>query len=75
MQAVVERRGLSRQEFAAQVGCGTSQLFKYEKEGLPPRMNRLVRAAILAQAMHFGVTPSTAAMRAKISSLSKGKLD
>jgi DNA-binding transcriptional regulator YiaG len=70
----VERSGLSRQEFAAQVGCGTSQLFKYQQEGLPPRMNTLVRANILKRAVDAGVVTSNAAARSKVQKLSKGRL-
>lgn len=73
VQATVERSGLSRQEFAAHVGCGTSQLFKYEKEGLPPRMDRLVRAGILAEAVKHGVVSENASVRAEIQKLSKGQ--
>jgi hypothetical protein len=68
----VEKSGLSRQEFAELVGCGTSQLFKYQKEGLPPRMNKLVQANILEQAVQHGVIQSNAALRAEIAKLSKG---
>ena len=71
--ATVERSGLTRQEFAERVGCGTSQLFKYQKEGLPPRMNKLVRAKILQSAMESGVIPQSAALRAEIAKLSKGQ--
>jgi hypothetical protein len=67
----VEGSGLGRQEFAALVGCGTSQLFKYQKEGLPPRMNRSVRAAILTQAVQQGVIAQNAALREAIRKLSK----
>ena len=74
MSATIQRSGLSRQEFAATVGCGTSQLFKYQKEGLPPRMNKLVRANILEMAMEMGVLPESVALRANISKLAKGEL-
>ena len=65
----VERSGLSRLEFSESVGCGTSQLFKYQKEGLPPRMNSHVRAAILEQAAQHGVVTSNAALREAIRKL------
>jgi len=64
MCATVECSGLSRQEFAEKVGCGTSQIFKYQKEGLPPRMNKLVRASILEMEMEMGVLPESAAILA-----------
>lgn len=70
--SIVERTGLSREEVAQQVGCGNSQLFKYEKEGLPPRMNRKVRAAILQLGVETEVLSSNAAIRAIISKLGKG---
>ena len=69
----VKRSGLTRQEFAEKVGCGTSQIFKYQKEGLPPRMNRDVRAHILKAAVETGVLPPNAPLRASINKLSKGK--
>jgi len=75
VSATVERSGLSRQEFAARVGCGTSQLFKYQKEGLPPRMNRLVQANILQVAVETEVLPSNAVLRATIAKLSKGAIN
>lgn len=75
VELTVERSGLSRQEFAELVGCGTSQLFKYQKEGLPPRMNRLVRAAILNQAVEHGVKMQNAVLRESIRKLSKGGED
>lgn len=68
----VERSGLTRHEFAQRVGCGTSQLFKYQKEGLPPRMNSSVRARVLEQAVDTGVVASSAALRAGIAKLLKG---
>jgi DNA-binding transcriptional regulator YiaG len=68
---IVERTGLSREEVAQQLGCGTSQLFKYEKEGLPPRMNRAVRAAILQLGIDTGVLADNALTRATISKLAK----
>lgn len=68
---IVQRTGLSREEVAQQLGCGTSQLFKYEKEGLPPRMNREVRAAILRLGIETKVLPANAATRATITKLSK----
>jgi hypothetical protein len=67
------RSGLSRDAFAHLVGCGTSQLFKYSKEGLPPRMNSGVRAAILSQAVQQEVIASNAALREAIGKLSKGE--
>lgn len=70
--ATVEGSGLTRQEFSAHVGCGTSQLFKYQKEGLPPRMNRLVHANILQMAIEAGVLAPNAGLRATIGKLSKG---
>ncbi|HEX8551080.1 MAG TPA: hypothetical protein VF681_05935 [Abditibacteriaceae bacterium] len=70
----VKRSDLARQEFAAEVGCGTSQLFKYEKEGLPPRMDKLVRANILNRAVELGVVAQNAAARAEIKKLSKDRL-
>jgi hypothetical protein len=54
------------------VGCGTSQLFKYQKEGLPPRLNRIVHANILRMALQTGVLPQNAALLALINKLSKG---
>jgi hypothetical protein len=69
--AIVQRSGISRDQLAKQLGCGTSQLFKYEKEGLPPRMDRHVRAAILQLGMDTEVLPSNAALRGAISKLSK----
>jgi hypothetical protein len=68
----IARSALSRQEFAGQVGCGSSQLFKYQKEGLPPRMNAVVRARILEQAVELGVITANAALRAGIAKLLKG---
>ena len=69
--AIVTRSGRSRDELAQHLGCGTSQLFKYEKEGLPPRMNRQVRAAILQLGTETGVLPANAGMRAIIAKLAK----
>ena len=69
--AIVQRTGLTREEVAQQLGCGTSQLFKYEKEGLPPRMNRTVRAAILQLGIETQVLPGNAALRATIAKLAK----
>lgn len=59
--AIVHRTRLSRDEVAKHLACGTSQLFKYEKEGLPPRMNRQVRAAILKLGLETQVLPANAA--------------
>lgn len=73
--ATVEASGLTRQEFARQVGCGTSQLFKYGQEGLPPRMDHAVRAAILQHAVQHGVITGNAALRAGIQKLAKGRLE
>lgn len=70
--ATIQASGLTRQEFAQQVGCGTSQLFKYGQEGLPPRMDRAVRAAILQSAVQYGIVPGNAALRAGIQKLAKG---
>jgi hypothetical protein len=72
MSDTVNRSGLSRGEFAERVGCGTSQLFKYQKEGLPPRLNRNVHANILRMALETGVLPRNAALLARIDKLSKG---
>jgi hypothetical protein len=69
----VELSGLTRQEFAADVGCGTSQIFKYQEEGFPPRMDRLVRARILRKAIEVGVVTETATARAEIDKLAKGR--
>lgn len=74
MTEIVRRSGLSRDELAQQIGCGTSQLFKYEKEGLPPRMNREVRAAILQLGVDTEVLAGNAVARATISKLSKEQL-
>lgn len=71
VSAIVQRSGLSRDQLAQQLGCGTSQLFKYEKEGLPPRMNRVVRGAILQLGVETEVLPGNAATRALIAKLSK----
>jgi hypothetical protein len=60
VQATVAASGLSRLEFAERVGCGTSQLFKYQKEGLPPRMNAEVKQNILSMAVELGVIPKSA---------------
>ena len=68
---IVQRTGCNREELAQQLGCGTSQLFKYEKEGLPPRMNRQVRAAILQLGIETQVLTGNAALRSVISKLSK----
>src|SRR5687767_10321446 len=59
--ATVEASGLSRLEFAERVGCGTSQLFKYQKEGLPPRMNKEIKAEILRLAVEAGIIPKSQA--------------
>lgn len=72
MSDTVNRSGLSRGEFAERVGCGTSQLFKYQKEGLPPRLNRNVHANILRMALETGVLPRNSALLARIEKLSKG---
>ena len=69
--AIVQRTGPSREEVAQRLGCGTSQLFKYEKEGLPPRMNRQVRAAILQLGLETEVLPANATTRATIAKLAK----
>jgi hypothetical protein len=68
----IARSGLERLEFAESVGCGTSQLWKYSKEGLPPRMNREVRARILQHAARLGVLQPNAALRSAIRKLEKG---
>jgi len=68
---IVKATGRNREEVAELLGCGTSQLFKYEKEGLPPRMNREVRAAILQLGIETQVLPANAAMRTTISKLAK----
>lgn len=73
VSAIVQQSGLSRQELAEQLGCGTSQLFKYQKEGLPPRMDRLVRARILQLGIDTGVLAPNALMRANVSKLAKGR--
>jgi len=73
VSAAVERSGLSRLEFAQKVGCGTSQLFKYQQEGLPPTMNKVVRANILRAAIETGVVADNAAARAEIAKLSGGR--
>ncbi len=70
--ALVEKSGLTPTEVCERVGCGTSQLFKYQKEGLPPRMNRRVRAALLQLGMETGVLPANALVRASVAKLSKG---
>lgn len=67
--ATVEASGLEQLEFAARVGCGTSQLWKYRQEGLPPRMNSLVHAAILEQAVQHAVISSNASLREAIRKL------
>ncbi len=67
--ATIEASGLERQAFAALVGCGTSQLWKYQHEGLPPRVNCAVRAAILEQAAAHAVIPGNAALREAIRKL------
>ena len=67
--ATIEASGQSRQDFAALVGCGTSQLWKYQKEGLPPRMNSVVRASMLEQAAQRGVVTMNAARREAIRKL------
>jgi hypothetical protein len=59
----MEAMNLSHQEFAQQVGCGASQMWKYMHEGLPPRMNRAVKAAILDAAEEAGILPQSAALR------------
>lgn len=74
VRETVERSGLTRQEFAAEVGCGTSQLYKYQQEGLPPWMDRLVRANILQRAMEAGVVSANATARAEVQKLAKGRL-
>lgn len=69
--AIVKRTGLDAQVLSEKLGCGTSQLFKYQKEGLPPRMNRQVRAAILQMGIETGVLTDNAATRATITKLAK----
>jgi hypothetical protein len=73
MNELLTKLGVSHQELAAQVGCGASQMWKYVQEGLPPRMNREVRAAILEQATQCGVLPQNAATRSHIAKLTKGR--
>jgi len=48
--------GLNQWDFAARVGCSRNQLQVYEKNGLPARMNRLVRANLLRAAKRAKVT-------------------
>lgn len=72
VRATIETTGLSHQQFAARVGCGASQMWKYQQEGLPPRMNRLVRAGILQAAAEAGVVPQNARVRASVQKLAKG---
>ena len=71
--ATIKATGMSRLEFAEYVGCGTSQLFKYEKEGLPPKSNKLVRANILKLAIQHGVLAENAARRKNVEKLAKGE--
>ena len=71
VSTITARTGLSAQELCERLGCGTSQLFKYQKEGLPPRMNREVRAAILKLGIETGVLPDNALARASIAKLGK----
>lgn len=71
VRTTIAASGLTHQEFAAQVGCGSSQMWKYQKEGLPPRMNRQVRANILELAAQAGVLPQNARVRAHVKKLSK----
>jgi hypothetical protein len=73
MKELLTKLDITHQELAARVGCGASQMWKYVQEGLPPRMNREVRAAILEQAAQCGVLPQNAATRAHISKLAKGR--
>jgi hypothetical protein len=54
MQDTVAASGWSRLEFAERMGCGQSQIFKYQREGLPPRMNPEVRERILRLAKQLG---------------------
>ena len=68
----VSRSGLSRLEFCESVGCGTSQLWKYQKEGLPPSMNREVRARILQHAARLGIVQPNATLRSAMRKLEKG---
>lgn len=72
VQATIAALNTTHQEFAAQVGCGASQMWKYQKEGLPPRMNRLVRANILEAASQAGVISHNACLRNRVQKLSKG---
>jgi hypothetical protein len=72
VRATVEASGMTHQDFAAHVGCGSSQMWKYQKEGLPPRMNRQVRANILELASQAGVLPQNARVRVLVQKLSKG---
>ena len=72
VRATIEASGMTHQEFAEHVGCGSSQMWKYQKEGLPPRMNRQVRANILELAAQAGVLPQNARVRAHVTKLSKG---
>lgn len=65
VRATVAASGMSRLEFAQYVGCGTSQLFKYEKEGLPPRMNKEVKQNIFDMAVQVGVVEKSALQRRK----------
>ena len=74
VQATIAALNTTHQEFAAQVGCGASQMWKYQKEGLPPRMNRLVRANILEAAAEAGVISHNARLRNQVQKLSKGAL-
>ncbi len=72
VRATIEASRLSHQQFAERVGCGASQMWKYQQEGLPPRMNRLVRANILQAAAEAGVLPHNARTRASVEKLAKG---
>jgi transcriptional regulator with XRE-family HTH domain len=73
VQATIKALNLTHQEFAEQVGCGASQMWKYQSEGLPPRMNREVRANILDAAAQAGIITNNSATRATVTKLSKGQ--
>jgi hypothetical protein len=49
-------------------------MWKYQKEGLPPRMYRLVRANILEAAAQAGVISHNARLRNQVQKLSKARL-
>ena len=73
VSAIIKQTGLGIQELSAKLGCGTSQLFKYQKEGLPPRMNREVRAAIVQLGVEMGVLADNAVARSSVNKLTKGR--